>query len=103
MKYPVFAKYLVHRGSNFRLFSSCFQDAIDIEYLNVRGTVYIEYPHPHPEAQISSRFALRWLVSSALCYSTAELLSSRGRPPSVRPSIKPVFLEPQCTQGTFDT
>ncbi len=29
---------------------------------------------------------------SALCYCTAELLSSRGRPSSVRPSVKPLFL-----------
>ncbi len=32
--------------------------------------------------------------SSALCYCTAELLSSRGRPSVCRPSVKPVFSEP---------
>ncbi len=31
------------------------------------------------------------LFSSALCYCTAELLSSRGRPSSVRPSPVDIF------------
>ncbi len=34
-------------------------------------------------------------IFSSLCYCTAELLLSRGRPSSVvRPSVKPIFSEP---------
>ena len=50
-------------------------------------------PKFHPVHSMVSNFQdICHCFSSALCYCTAELLSSRGHPSSVvRPSVKPVF------------
>ncbi len=43
-----------------------------------------------------------FFFSSALCYCTAELLSSRGRPSSVvRPSVRPSVVRPSSVKPVF--
>ncbi len=41
------------------------------------------------------------IFSSALCYCTAELLSSRGRPSSVRPSVRPSVVRRSVRKTRF--
>ncbi len=61
-----------------------------------RNKFYKTVSSPHMLQLPASIYRERMLIfSSALCYCTAELLSSRGRPSSaVRPSVKTVFSEP---------